>query len=162
MGVAPVLGATAYSIAERFIGTAEMQGRLSNPQIMAMLQLHNDWPKDDVTPWCSAFCAYVCWLLGLPHSKSLRARSWLTVGRPVPLDAADRGFDVVILKRGDGHQPGPNVIKAPGHVGLFSQYAAAGPTGIEHVSLLGGNQDDSVSIKSYPASRVLGVRRLLP
>ena len=63
---------------------------------------------------------YVGWLLRLPRSKSLRARSWLTVGRPVAIDEAEAGFDVVILKRGKAKQPGPDVIEAPGHVGLFT------------------------------------------
>lgn len=160
MTTQPILGVTAYSIAERFLGTAEMQGRLSNPQILAMLKLDANWPKDDDVPWCSAFLNYVCWLLGLPRSKSLRARSWLKVGRPIPLDVADRGFDVVILSRG-ANAPGPEVIKAPGHVGLFSLNTLS-VNNDPVVRLLGGNQGDSVSVKRYPASRVLGVRRLLP
>lgn len=156
----PILGVTAYSMAERFLGTTEMQGRLSNPQILAMLQLDTNWPKDDATPWCSAFLNYICWLLELPRSKSLRARSWLQVGRSVQLDEAQRGFDVVILSRG-ANAPGSEVIKAPGHVGLFSLNTLS-VNNDPVVRLLGGNQGNSVSIKSYPASRVLGVQRLLP
>ena len=161
MSIQPVLGVTAYSIAERFLGTTEMQGRLSNPQILAMLQLDNNWPKDDATPWCSAFCSYICWLIGLPRSKKLRARSWLNVGRPVSLDEAERGFDAVILSRGR-NAPDWTVIDAPGHVGLYSEPGLYSGNSLMRVKLLGGNQDDSVSIKSYPVSRVIGVRRLLP
>jgi len=42
--------------------------------------------------------------------KVLAGRSWLAVGRPVNLKEAEAGFDVVILKRDDGPQPGPDVI----------------------------------------------------
>ena len=145
---------TPLEIAERFIGAREVEGSASNPAILAMLQLDDAWPKDDAVPWCSAFANYVCWLLRLPRSKSLRARSWLRVGVPISIEGAYPGFDVVILKRGGGRQPGPDVIKAPGHVGFFA--------GIEgkRVLLVGGNQGDAVSMRGYPVARILGVRRL--
>ena len=76
------------------------------------------------------------------------------MGRSVTIDAAEAGFDVVILKRGKAKQPGPDVIEAPGHVGLF-----AGREG-NSVLVLGGNQSDAVNVKRFPASRVLGIRRL--
>jgi len=102
----------------------------------------------------AGFINYVAWLLRLPRSKSLLARSWLTIGEVIELEDAEAGFDVVIFKRGGGNQPGPHVVDAPGHVGFFA--------GIEgrNILLLGGNQGDSVSIGSYPKSRLLGVRRL--
>ena len=145
---------TAFSLAQRFVGVKEVSGEASNPHILAMLKLDSKWPKGDETPWCSALANYVCWLLRLPRSKSLRARSWLDVGVPVALDEAIAGFDVVILKRGTGKQPGPENTTAPGHVGFF-----AGVEG-KHVLVLGGNQKDAVNVRPYPKSRVLGVRRL--
>lgn len=144
----------AYAIAERFIGTGEVPGSMDNPQIMAMLRLDGDWPEHDEVPWCSAFVNYICWLLRLPRSKNLRARSWLNVGRPVSLLQASVGFDVVILQRGGGNQPGPEVIEAPGHVGFY-----AGVEGND-ILILGGNQGNSVNVSRYPDSRLLGVRRL--
>jgi uncharacterized protein (TIGR02594 family) len=145
---------TAFDIAERFVGTREIGGQVDNPMILAMLKLDNDWPQDDEVPWCSAFMNYVAWLLRLPRSKDLRARSWLTVGRGVHLDEAEPGYDIVILKRGSGEQPGPEVLDAPGHVGLY-----AGRTD-NLIEVLGGNQSDTVKISRYPVSRLLGVRRL--
>ena len=146
---------TAYDIATRFIGVREVDGPVANPHILAMLKLDGEWPKDDAVPWCSAFVNWVCWLLRLPRSKSLRARSWLVVGTPVVEDDRwEAGFDVVILKRGSGKQPGPSVINAPGHVGFFSALEG------ERIWILGGNQSDEVNVSSYPLSRVLGVRRL--
>ncbi|SFL95469.1 TIGR02594 family protein [Marinobacter zhejiangensis] len=145
---------SAYELAQRFVGVSEVPGTTSNPQVLAMLRLDNKWPEDDSVPWCSAFTNYITWLLRLPRSKSLRARSWLLVGEVIELDKARAGFDVVILKRGKGTQPGPDVIDAPGHVGFF-----AGSEGSD-VLVLGGNQGDTVSIARYAKSRVLGIRRL--
>ena len=73
---------TAYDLASRFIGIKEVRGSVSNPQILSMLRLDSSWPKGDEVPWCSAFVNYPAWLLRLPRSKSLRARSWLEVGTP--------------------------------------------------------------------------------
>jgi uncharacterized protein (TIGR02594 family) len=145
---------TAFQIAERFIGIKEVPGAKDNPQILSMLKLDGEWPEHDEVPWCSAFVNYVAWLLRLPRSKSLRARSWLEVGTPVAASLAQIGQDVVILKRGAGEQPGPEVIAAPGHVGFF-----AGNLG-SYVHLLSGNQSDSVSVQRFDHDRILGVRRL--
>ena len=148
---------TAYTLAERFVGLKEAKGPTSNAHVLAMLQLdENTWVKDDETAWCSAFVNYVCWLLRLPRSKKLSARSWLSVGMAIELANAVPGFDVVVLKRGTGGQPGPEVLeKAPGHVGFFSGLQQ------EHVWLLAGNQGDQVSVAPFDVKRVLGVRRLL-
>ncbi len=120
-----------------------------------MLRLDQAWLKGDDVPWCSAFANFIAWLLRLPRSKSLAARSWLAVGTPVPIDKAEAGFDIVILQRGTGKQPGPEVLNASGHVGLFA--------GLDNgkVLILGGNQGDQVSVAAYPVSRVLGIRRLV-
>jgi uncharacterized protein (TIGR02594 family) len=145
---------SAFDLAQRFVGVKEAPGVASNPLVVSMLQLDAAWVKDDVTPWCSAFANYVAWLLRLPRSKSLGARSWLTVGRPVAIEQARADADVVILKRGTGDQPGPDVIAAAGHVGFY-----AGVQG-DNVLVLGGNQGDAVSIAPFPQSHILGIRRL--
>lgn len=156
-----MLRITAYQIAERFIGMKEIDGPVSNPSILGMLKLDDEWPADDEVPWCSAFANYVCWLLRLPRSKSLRARSWLTIGYSVPLFDANVGFDVVIMNRGSGIQPGPGIIEAPGHVGFFAGVEAltAGEP-IQYINVLGGNQSNSVSVARFPVNRVLGIHRL--
>ncbi len=145
---------TAYQIAQRFVGLEEVPGAVHNPQVMAMLRLDNAWPTGDEVPWCSAFCNYVAWLLRLPRSKSLLARSWLSVGAPIDLELASPAWDVAILKRGSGQQPGPEVTNAPGHVGFF------GGSGDGRIWLLAGNQGDSVSVETFDLDRLLGVRRL--
>ena len=143
-----------YELAQRFVGLKEVSGNMANPQIMAMLQLDADWPRDDSVPWCSAFVNYIAWLMRLPRSKSLRARSWLAVGEPMKLDYAEPGFDVVILHRGKKWY-GPEVMDAPGHVGFYAGWDG------NKILVLGGNQSDSVSLSSYDHAGLLGIRRLM-
>ena len=147
---------TAFDIAQRFTGTKEVAGSLDNPQLMAMLTLDNKWPENDEVPWCSAFVNHVCWLLRLPRSKSLMARSWLSIGRAIDLDDAKVGFDIVVFQRGADPQPDADVTDAPGHVAFFAGFA--GPTFVE---VLGGNQGDTVKTARYRVDRILSVRRLL-
>ncbi|RLI53544.1 MAG: hypothetical protein DRP09_15495 [Candidatus Thorarchaeota archaeon] len=148
---------TALQLAMRFVGLKEVGGSSSNPQILAMLKLDDQWPWDDAVPWCSAFINYIAWMLRLPRSKSLRARSWLNVGVAIKSTDARPGFDIVVLKRGGGNQPGPNIIDAPGHVGFLVNKLYAGSS---TVSILGGNQSNMVSIAHYDVNKILGVRRL--
>ncbi len=145
---------TAFDLAQRFVGTKEAAGVANNPLVVAMLRLDATWPGGDDVPWCSAYVNFICWLLRLPRSKSLAARSWLGIGIAVPVADARPGSDVVVLRRGVGAQPGPGVLDAPGHVGFY-----AGIDG-DHVLVLGGNQGDAVSIARFPATQILGIRRL--
>jgi len=147
-----------FRLAERFVGLSEVSGQVDNPQIVAMLRLDASWPEHDEVPWCSALVDYVSWLLNVPRAHSLRARSWLRVGRPIDLLEARAENDVVVLSRG-ANAPGPDTLAAPGHVGFFAGlgHDALEPT----VWILGGNQNDSVSISEYAQSRILGVRRLV-
>lgn len=154
---------TPYTLAARFVGMEEVEGTVSNPAILAMLRLDARWPTGDDVPWCSAFVNAVAWLLDMPRSKSLAARSWLRIGTPVSLEDARPGFDVVVLKRGGGHQPGPEVIEgATGHVGFFAgqTFTSLQAPGAHRIKVLGGNQGDSVSVAEFPANQVLGIRRL--
>ncbi|MCK5138499.1 MAG: TIGR02594 family protein [Thermodesulfovibrionia bacterium] len=146
---------TAFDLAQRFVRVKEVPGKMDNPQIVAMLRLDAMWPEGDEVPWCSAFVNYIAWLLRLPRSKSLRARSWLEVGTLVPFfEEARADWDVVIMQRGKGEQPGPEVIKAPGHVGFFAGWRK------DYIQILGGNQSDGVNISEYSVEKVLSVRRL--
>lgn len=154
MPAATLMNVSAFDIAHRFIGIQEVGGQVDNPQIMAMLKLDASWPEQDEVPWCSAFANYVCWLLRLPRSKDLRARSWLSIGKGISLDEALPG-DIVVLKRGSGNQPGPEVTNAPGHVGFY-----AGRFG-SFIEVLGGNQSDTVKVSRYAKERLLSVRRLV-
>lgn len=137
---------TPYDLAERFVGIKEIPGSEDNPQVMSMLKLDGKWPEHDEVPWCSGFVNYIAWLMRLPRSKSLMARSWLGVGFPVSQYDAARGFDVVILSRGTD--------KNAGHVGFFSSII------LPRIYLLGGNQSDSVCVQGFHLDRLIGIRRL--
>ncbi len=142
---------TAFDLAQRFIGIKEISGTIDNPQIMTFLRLDNSWPDHDEVAWCSAFANYICWLLRLPRSKSLSARSWLAIGSVSP--RPEVGFEVVIIKQAD-EDPGPEELNFRGHVGFFAGYQG------DNVLILGGNQSNSVNVSAFPVSRILGIRRL--
>lgn len=147
---------SCFQIAQRYVGLVhEFAGERNHPLIQWWFSLCGyaiDTP--DEIPWCSAFMNGIAWELRLPRSKSAAARSWLLIGTPININDAIPENDVVILKRGGTNEPGPEVIKAQGHVGFFA--------GIEdgRVLVLGGNQGDEVNISGFPIERVLGVRRL--
>ena len=138
------------------MGLTEESGPHANPQVLAMLQRLDKTVVDDAVPWCSAFVSFIAWLLDLPRSTSLSARSWLPIGERVVLSNAVAGFDVAIFKRGTGVQPGPDVLAAPGHVAFFDHLD--GP----RVWCVGGNQGDAVSLEPFPTANLLGLRRLSP
>lgn len=140
---------TAYDLAERFVGIAEAPGATNNPAVLAMLRLDGDWPEGDDVPWCSAFVNYIAWLLRLPRSRSLMARSWLKVGRSIDLEDAKPGFDVVVLWRVDK-------ASVSGHVGFYAGRGIGGG-----INILGGNQSNEVNVSNFPIDRLLGVRRLV-
>ena len=166
-----VTGQVVHEVASRFIGVRELPGAEDDPFVMAMLRLDQSWPDHDEVPWCSAFVNWVAWLLRLPRSKSLRARSWLEVGEAVDWRgrlvhdqwAGDRVVvrpgrtgvevgDVVVLSR----PPNPE----HGHVGFFAGWETL-DSPEDRVVLLGGNQGNRVGLHSYAADRVIGVRRLV-
>lgn len=148
---------TAFDRAQRFVGIVlERPGNQDHPLIQWWLSLCGfGLDAHDEIPWCSAFVNGMAWDLRLARSKSAAARSWLRVGHAIELDRARVGFDVVVLQRGEGTQPGPEVVAAPGHVGFF----AGASDGL--VQVLGGNQGNAVSVAPFKAGRVLGIRRLV-
>jgi hypothetical protein len=108
----------------------------------------------DEIPWCSAAINGIAVLAGLPRSYSASARSWLKIGAWVLLQDAIEGNDIVIIKCGNGVQPGPEVLNAPGHVAWYAGHNS------KMVSLVGGNQNDCICEMQFPIDRILGVRRL--
>jgi uncharacterized protein (TIGR02594 family) len=103
------------------------------------------------TEWCAAFVNAVLRLNGKEGSESvseypLTARSFLAWGTAVK---EPESGDIVVFPRGNqGWQ---------GHVGFYVRTAMF--NGEEHYVILGGNQDDSVSLEYYPASKAIGIRR---
>lgn len=131
------------------IGTKEIPGPEDHPDIVEFHATTTLRATDDETAWCSSFVNW-CMKGICDRTKSARARSWLRWGVPLGYPAVGC---VVILARGGGNQPGVELTRAQGHVGLFVGFADGGD-----VLLLGGNQSNSVCVTAYPASRVLGYR----
>ena len=150
---------TLFELASRFVGEVrEIPGAESHSPFIQWCHESCSMSPDtpDEVPWCSSFVNRLCWVLHLPRSGSAAARSWLAVGTAVDLKDARPG-DIVIMRRGVGPQPGPGVLRAPGHVGIFAGFPTSGPS----IRVLGGNQSDGVSIQSFNTETVLGVRRLV-
>lgn len=99
---------------------------------------------NDKVPWCAAFLNWVLFKAGQQGTESNLARSFLPIGEPI--DKPQLG-DIVVLWRDH-----PDSWK--GHAGLF---LIEDP---DEIYILGGNQDQQVSIKAYPKSQLLGYRRL--
>jgi len=103
------------------------------------------------TEWCAAFINAVLNDSGIAGSESvsqhpLLARSFLNWGKSV--DAPLAG-DLVIFPRGNqGWQ---------GHVGFYISTVTI--DSVDYYQILGGNQNNSVSIELYPARLALGIRR---
>ena len=132
-------------------GVSEVGGdELDNARIVEYHRHTTLQATNDEVAWCSSFaCACMDWG-GYRSPNSARARSWLAwgVGLQVPPHGA-----VCVIQRGRRPQPGPEVLKAKGHVGFY-----VGTANPREILLLGGNQGNEVSVKAYPKERVLGYR----
>lgn len=139
--------------ARRYIGLKEVVGPLHNDTVVNFFSITgNSWVKDDETPWCGAFVGAVFALSGMGNvrppgekANALRAREWLNVGAPVELKDAKPG-DIIVFSRASGGS-------SAGHVAFFLSMNG------DKVTILGGNQTNSVNISTRNVSTVLGVRR---
>lgn len=136
---------TPFDIAKSYIGTTEGAGAADNPKIMEMYasvgQAH---VEHDEVAWCAAFVGHCLEQAGIRSTRRLNARSYLDWGVPVEVEDAQQG-DIGVIPRGSsGWQ---------GHVFFIDRVEGAWVWG------LGGNQDDAVSVKRYPVSKLIGVRR---
>ena len=104
--------------------------------------------------WCAAFVNAVLREMDIPesgyfHNYPLLARSFLNWGEKISEENIKIG-DVVIFSRG--------IAGWQGHVGFF--YGSfIDENGVEYWNILGGNQNNMISIKPYRASRSIGIRR---
>jgi uncharacterized protein (TIGR02594 family) len=104
------------------------------------------------TEWCAAFVNAVLEESDIVsnnnHAYPLTARAFLDWGQKVSKDDIKPG-DIVVFPRGDqGWQ---------GHVGFYLRTVKL--NGLDYYLILGGNQNNKVSIVPYRASKALGIRR---
>ena len=102
--------------------------------------------------WCAAFLNAVLEESGMEnlhdinHVSPLKARSFLNWGLKVDVPMAG---DVIVFPRGNSDWKG--------HVGFY--LSSVQKNGKEYYRILGGNQNNAVSIDLYPANKALGIRR---
>ena len=102
--------------------------------------------------WCAAFLNAVLEESGMEnlhdinHVSPLMARSFLKWGVKVDVPMAG---DVVVFPRGNSDWKG--------HGGFY--LSSIQKNGKEYYRILGGNQNNAVSIDLYPANKALGIRR---
>ena len=129
-------------------GTAEQLGPGSNPTILAWARsvgLERIY-RDDAVAWCGLAMAYVAGQAGwdnAPRGNALLARNWQHWGNPAEVPMLG---DVLVFWRGarNGFQ---------GHVGVYVGEDAAA------FHVIGGNQEDKVTIKRLGRDRLLQARR---
>ena len=123
-------------------GVRETPGPASNDRIVRLFrEVGHSKITSDETPWCAAFVGACLERAKLRSTRSLLARSYLNWGNP--LRTARLGA-VAVLSR--GRDPGQ------GHVG----FVVGGSDG--RLFLLGGNQQNAVTVQSFETSRLLGLR----
>lgn len=135
---------TPFDIAKSYIGTTEGAGPADNPVIMEMYaSVGQSHVEHDEVAWCAAFVGHCLEKAGIRSTRRLNARSYLDWGVSVEIAEALQG-DIGVISRGSGWQ---------GHVFFIDRIEGPWVWG------LGGNQDDAVTVKRYPVSKLLGVRR---
>lgn len=125
-------------------GTLEGRGYQNNPLILNWANYVGgwigDWYDSDHIPWCGLWLAYIAKRSGKPVSqKALNARSWMQWGFA---SKTPQLGDVLVFRRPGG-----------GHVGLYVGESDA------YFHVLGGNQNDRVSIMRIAKTRLVGARR---
>lgn len=130
------------SIAIKELGTSELSGSSkNNPRIIDYHSTTTLKASTDEIAWCSSFVNWCMKQAGFDYTRSAAARSWLKYGTALNRPAFGC---ITILSRGSD--------PSSGHVGFLTY------NGADKIMLLGGNQNDKVSLASYPKSKVLGYR----
>lgn len=140
--VATAKASTPAEFAKSYLGQTEEANHTTLTKFIQAVNPSMDDVRD--TAWCAGFVNAVLNEAGQETTRSLKARDFMNWGEAV--DDPQEG-DVVVLWR-------ESRDSWKGHVGFFSGYDDNGD-----IKVLGGNQGDSVSIKSYSKNRLLGFRR---
>jgi uncharacterized protein (TIGR02594 family) len=129
-------------------GTAEQVGPGSNPTILAWARsvgLEKVY-RDDAIAWCGLAMAYVAGQAGwenAPRGNALLARNWQHWGNPADVPMLG---DVLVFWRG-------SIAGTKGHVGVYVGEDEAA------FHVIGGNQEDKVTLKRLGRDRLLQARR---
>lgn len=139
----------AFEIAKKELGVHETgHGNKRIDEYLRCTDL-DESEIEEGTPWCSAFVNFAIQNSIMDNgdrgkgTRNAMARSWLSWGRQ--LITPEVGCIVVLERGNNGYS---------GHVGFFVGYSKDKTL----ITLLGGNQNDSVCYKEYPTDKVLGYR----
>ena len=126
-------------IAEGEIGQHEVKGG-ENPRILEYHAATTLEAREDEIPWCSSFVNWCFQQAGIEGTRSAAAISWTKWGEM--LATPREGCVVVIRQRFKGGD-GKTGSASGNHVAFFK--------GLENgaISLLGGNQGDSVKVSNF-------------
>lgn len=125
------------------LGLAEFKGEPDNPAIIELWRLaglKGHAFTQDETPWCAAAVGAALEATGFRGTRDAMARSYerwpggFRIGRPVY-------GAITVLDRNPPHP-------SQGHVGLLVGLDA------KSIALLGGNQNDAVTVAVFPRSRI--------
>ena len=123
-------------IAEAEVGVSEISGASHEPRIIQYHATTGRFTTDEV-PWCSSFVNWVIETAGLKGTKSAAALSWRSWGKAL---ASPSHGCIAVMDYGRGR----------GHVGFV-----AGRTASDSLVLLGGNQSNSVCLRSFRRSSIV-------
>mgnify|MGYP000324283663 CR=1 FL=1 len=136
----------AYKFAQSKLGLKEIKGATHNPEIVKMFAaVGHDWIKDDETPWCAAFVGWCLKSVDIPHLNEVAARKYEKYSNETK---EPKVGDIVVIWR-------QSSTSWKGHVGFLHSMDET------HVSILGGNQGNVVSIRKYPRVRLLSFRSVV-
>lgn len=133
-----------YEAARRELGVHEIVGFRHNPRVLQYHQATRLKAVTDEVSWCSSFLNWVFDQAGLRGTLSAAASSWTTWGQPSHVCE-----DAVVVF--DKHDPD---AKGTGHVALVDHLDADGV----HVWVLGGNQNNAVSVAKRKIADIVAAR----
>jgi uncharacterized protein (TIGR02594 family) len=133
---------TAFDFAKEYLGKTESDDHKVLTSFIKQVNPQFDNVKD--MAWCAGFVNAVLHGVDSKGTGKLNARSFLNWGKSV---SEPQEGDVVVFWR-------ESKSSWKGHVGFFAGFDDDGD-----ILVLGGNQNNSVSIKSYDKDRLLGYRR---
>jgi uncharacterized protein (TIGR02594 family) len=134
------------ALSEKALNVREIAGAAVHPRIKLYHSHTTLKATSDEVPWCSSFACFVMDTAGFKSTSNAAARSWWTWGQHI---TAPKYGAIAVLRRGGSRNPND---KGPGHV-AFVITARPG-----FVTLLGGNQSDSITIQEFPVGDVFGYR----
>jgi uncharacterized protein (TIGR02594 family) len=126
--------------ASKYIGVKEIPGKKHEPKILQWWRaIRRGGIKTDEVPWCAAFVGACLENVGLVSTRFESARSYLAWG--VRLERPIYGCVVVFSRNGGGH------------VGFL-----VGQDDKGRLMILGGNQNNQVSIAPFDPNRAIAFR----